>query len=86
MNNPQIILGALDRNLERATRVILTKMMREDPQDRDDIAFLLRRESITPAALRDAFAAARVPAIDEIRSAFAANQARVLALASEIGR
>ena len=62
--------------------LILTKMMREDPQDLADIRFILHRETVSLADLRVAFSRARVPAIEEIRTAFAANQARVIALAS----
>lgn len=61
--------------------LVLTKMMREDPQDLADIQFLLGQEPIPREVLRAAFATARVPEIDEIRVAFAANQSRVLALA-----
>lgn len=62
--------------------LVLTKMMREDPQDLGDIAFLLRQEPIRPAELRTAFSTAHVPELEEIRAAFAANQPRVLALSS----
>lgn len=62
--------------------LILTKMMREDPQDLSDIQFLVHHEAISTAELRDAFARARVPAIEEISNAFAANQPRVIALIS----
>ncbi|MSU49812.1 MAG: hypothetical protein EXS37_12135 [Opitutus sp.] len=61
--------------------LILTKMMREDPQDLADIQFLLRQELLPREMLHAAFSTARVPAIDEIHAAFAANQPRVLALA-----
>ncbi len=57
-------------------------MMREDPQDLADIGFLLRREGIGVAELRAAFTRARVPDSAEIAEAFAANQPKVLALAS----
>ena len=62
--------------------LILTKMMREDPQDLADIEFLVHHEAISTEQLRDAFARARIPAIEEISKAFAANQPRVLSLAS----
>jgi hypothetical protein len=42
----------------------------------------VHHEAISSAQLRDAFARARVPAIEEIFKAFAANQPKVLALAS----
>lgn len=60
--------------------LILTKMMREDPQDLADIGFLVRQEPLTAETLRTAWAAARVPDIEEIRAAFMANQPRVLRL------
>jgi len=60
--------------------LILTKMMREDPQDLADICFLLDREAVSRNDLIGAFDQARVPAIEEIRIAFAANQQRVLDL------
>ena len=47
-----------------------------------DIRFLLHRETVPLADLRVAFSRARVPAIEEIRTAFAANRARVIDLAS----
>ncbi len=62
--------------------LILTKMMREDPQDLADIQFLVCREGISLGVLREAFARARLPTIEEIHTAFAANQPRVLAFAS----
>lgn len=61
--------------------LILTKMMREDPQDLADIGFLLRQETIAAVELRAAFAAAHLPDIEEIRQAFVTNQPRVFALA-----
>ncbi len=64
--------------------LILTKMMRDDPQDEDDIEFLLRREKIGPAVLADAFARARSPDLPEIRDTFLKLQSRVLKLAERI--
>ncbi len=61
--------------------LILTKMMRHDPQDMDDIRFLLGRERMTTSRLEQAFAAARVPPVPEIREAFQAMQPAVLAVA-----
>jgi len=60
--------------------LILTKMMREDPQDLADIAFLLQQQPMTATALQAAWQVARVPDVDEIRAAFVANQPRVLRL------
>ncbi|RYZ70811.1 MAG: hypothetical protein EOP09_05560 [Proteobacteria bacterium] len=52
--------------------LILTKMMRVDPQDRSDIAFLLDRFSgnIT----KDYIERASLPELDEIREAFSVNR------------
>lgn len=53
--------------------LILTKMMRVDPQDRDDIEFLLRQKPLTPAEIAEILAAATVPEIPEIQTAFEQN-------------
>lgn len=55
--------------------LILTKMMRVDPQDRNDIKFLLTH--LDPAAndINPVLDAARIPDIPEIRQAFDANRA-----------
>lgn len=53
--------------------LILTKMMRIDPQDRSDIRFLLGRQSIDKETLRQLLAVARVPQIPEISEAFSEN-------------
>jgi hypothetical protein len=58
--------------------VILTKMMRIDPQDFADIRFLLQQERLDSAALQEAFQAANVPDITEIKEAFHHNQSAVL--------
>ena len=60
--------------------LVLTKMMRRDPQDFADIKFLLRQESFTEARIMEAFARAHCPGIDEIRAAFVAMQPKVLEL------
>jgi hypothetical protein len=53
--------------------LILTKMMRNDPQDRDDIVFLLRQPDFHLKTMREALAQAVVPDIPEIREAFETN-------------
>jgi hypothetical protein len=53
--------------------LVLTKMMRIDPQDREDILFLLGREDYCPAKMRTALAEAVIPGIPEIRDAFKTN-------------
>ena len=65
--------------------LVLTKMMRRDPQDLSDIEFLLGREPLTEGQLVDAFAGARCPDIDEIRMSFVVLQSMVLALARQAG-
>jgi hypothetical protein len=51
--------------------LILTKMMRgNDPQDMEDIAFLVAHDGITAAQMEEAFASVRIPAVDELREAF----------------
>lgn len=57
---------------------ILTKMMRDDPQDHQDIRFLLAREKITARQLAEAFASARVPDIPELLVVFQRMQPAVM--------
>jgi hypothetical protein len=57
------------------TDLILTKMMRVDPQDRSDILYLLRQHDCIPSELRTALGIARVPKIPEIEEAFRINSA-----------
>ncbi len=66
--------------------LILTKMMRNDPQDLHDIGFLLGRESLSLAVIKSAFSAARIPKIPEIQATFAAMQPAVVALAADVLR
>lgn len=53
--------------------LILTKMMRVDPQDRDDITFLLKRSAASLAAMESCFSVAKIPPVPEIESAFQSN-------------
>ena len=53
--------------------LILTKMMRIDPQDRSDIEFLLAQTNLNPGALGILLENARIPEIPEIQEAFEAN-------------
>jgi serine/threonine protein kinase len=53
--------------------LILTKMMRVDPQDRDDIQFLLSQTNLTSATLQPLLSHAMIPPIDEIQQAFQSN-------------
>lgn len=59
--------------------LILTKMMRIDPQDREDLQFLLHQPALTLAQLHIALEQARLPAIPEIQEAFDANKQWLLA-------
>lgn len=54
--------------------LVLTKMMRVDPQDRDDIRFLLAQADNSAAQVRAALGRARIPEVAEIREAFEENQ------------
>lgn len=53
--------------------LILTKMMRIDPQDRSDIRFLLTHSHINQDKLEDFLKAANIPEIAEIQEAFQSN-------------
>lgn len=68
--------GFRQLNLHRPATVdlILTKMMRVDPQDREDIRFLLSQPDAGAQELDHALRRARVPEVAEIQAAFAANQ------------
>jgi hypothetical protein len=50
--------------------LVLTKMMRIDPQDRSDIEFLREQRGFDGKRLSDLIDVARVPDIPEIRDAF----------------
>lgn len=53
--------------------LILTKMMRIDPQDRSDIEFLLRENPMDARQLETLLASARIPDLEEIHNAFESN-------------
>jgi len=53
--------------------LILTKMMRVDPQDRADILFLLGQEGVQKNVLENKFPQANIPDIPEIHEAFETN-------------
>lgn len=53
--------------------LILTKMMRVDPQDREDVKFLLNQLSMPRESLPEIIEGAQVPAIQEIQDAFKTN-------------
>ena len=54
--------------------LILTKMMRVDPQDRDDIAFLLYQADFSKERLTSALELAVIPPVSEIKEAFERNK------------
>ncbi len=60
--------------------LILTKMMRIDPEDHRDIQFLMKQRSFTQQELIALFEGAVVPDIDEIKEAFRSNQEFVLGI------
>jgi hypothetical protein len=67
--------------------LILTKMMRgDDPQDMADVAFLIRRDHITPVQIESAIADAVIPDLIELKEAFARARPRVLELARNRGQ
>jgi hypothetical protein len=65
--------------------LVLTKMTRPgDPEDLEDIKFMLERGKITTDKLRQAFRTAKVPPIPEIEEAFKGRQKEVLEAAEAI--
>jgi len=54
--------------------LILTKMMRVDPQDREDITFLIGQTDLSKERLREALDAAVIPEVSEIKEAFERNK------------
>lgn len=55
--------------------LVLTKMMRIDPQDREDIAFLLDQTDYRTERMIEALSEARIPPVTEIQEAFETNKA-----------
>ena len=53
--------------------LILTKMMRVDPQDRNDIKFLMQQEDLDLVALDEKLNSATIPEIPELKEAFREN-------------
>ncbi len=60
--------------------LILTKMMRDDALDLDDIRFLLRHGSVDREELQAAFLQVRLPELEEFRYIFDRVKPKVLAL------
>lgn len=65
--------------------LILTKMMRIDPQDREDIEFLLRQKDCSVAVLHESLDQAQIPPVTEIEDAFVANREWLLTCIEKIG-
>lgn len=65
--------------------LILTKMMRNDPQDLDDIRFIMMQQDIAPSALIVAFKNVLPIEVPEITQIFVRMQPVVLKMALEIG-
>jgi len=59
--------------------LLLSKLMRDDPQDQEDARFIVHAATLSPDDIRAAMAAARVPDIPEVREQFAAASRRLLA-------
>ncbi len=64
--------------------LLMTKMMRHDPQELEDIRFLLRHEHISRRDIEGAVRMARVPDLPELRAIFAEMVPLVEALADTI--
>jgi hypothetical protein len=62
--------------------LILTKMMRNDPQDVGDIRFILSQEKVEPAELDRAFASARPMEVSELQEIFVKMQPLVREIAA----
>ncbi|MFT5040109.1 MAG: hypothetical protein ACI8XO_004213 [Verrucomicrobiales bacterium] len=61
-------------------------MMRgEDPQDMDDVAFLIQHDRITSAQIEAAIAEAVIPDLTELRDAFERAKPLVLEIANKGG-
>ncbi len=78
------LIGLTSLNLLRphALDLVLTKMMRgADPQDLQDIAFILKASSLSRSQIQRAIQVARIPEITEIQEAFTQAVPLVLAMA-----
>ena len=64
--------------------LILTKMMRGDKYDLEEIGFLIESDNITPEELAAAFKTARVPDENEILDLFQRAQPLVLEIAEKL--
>jgi hypothetical protein len=59
--------------------LLLSKLMRDDPIDHADARFIVAAAGLTPAQIKEAIAAARIPDSAEIREQFALASRRLLA-------
>jgi hypothetical protein len=66
-----------------AVDLILTKMMRNNPQDIGDIRFILAQGKVEPAELEKAFASARPLEIAELQEIFVKMQPLVREMAAQ---
>lgn len=60
-------------------------MRGDDPQDMDDIAFMVRHDRITPAQLEAAFRDVVLPDLVELRDAFRRARLRVRGIVRAAG-
>ncbi len=63
--------------------LLLSKLMRDDPQDRQDALFIVGRRSWSPDGLKRLFAMARVPEIAEVAEQFELASRKLLAAIGE---
>ena len=59
-------------------KLVIGKLMRDDPADHADACFIVENGGMDIAAIEKAMREARVPAVEEIREAFAAASDRLL--------
>jgi hypothetical protein len=67
-----------------ALDLILTKMMRGDKEDLEDIRFIMSQEKIDQTQLDEAFSSSRIPEVPELQEIFLKLQRAVRAIAREM--
>lgn len=84
-NTVPIELGLEHLKIQRPSTLdlILTKMMRGDDADLEEIGFLIKTDKIGPEKLEAAYQIALVPKIPEIEEIFLASQKRVRLLLAQ---
>lgn len=70
MSNADKILSRLDELLESDVDLLLSKMMRYDPTDLDDLTFVIGQSGFDPGCVSRIVARARLPDSEEIREQF----------------